>query len=62
MSLAPIDRRLCFAIAVRTPTVGDHYINMSVVPTVRRLSPTVGVHTAAGKYSRRLIGARYKFL
>ena len=39
-----------------------HYRNMSVVPTVRRPSPTVGVGTAIGEYSRRSIGTTDIFL
>jgi hypothetical protein len=39
-----------------------YYKNMSVVPTVRRPSPTVGVRTAIGKYSRRSVGDCCKFL
>jgi hypothetical protein len=39
-----------------------HYRNMSVAPTIRRPSPTVGVRTAIAKYDRRSIGAKDMFL
>jgi hypothetical protein len=40
----------------------NRYRNVSVVPIVRRPSPTIGVRTATGKYSRRSVRGRYKFL
>ena len=51
-----------FMVVARARYSRHHYRNMSVVPTVRRPSPTAGVGTAIGKYSRRSIGTADIFL
>ena len=54
-------RAACRICSVVSFSFLRHYRNMSVVPTVRRPSPTVGVGTAIGKHSRRSIGDVTRF-